>query len=82
MPCIRLHDGFICVSGPVYLFEEFKFEIHSYFGPIRLNKKTGDPLKSQSDVFDSQSDAFFEAVERWQALPQKEREKYLVERSE
>ena len=73
MPCIKLNDGFICISG-VYLFEGFKFVIYSYFGPIRLNKKTGDPLKLQSAVF-------FEAVERWQALPKKEREKYLVERS-
>ena len=73
MPCIRLHDGFICVSGPVYLFEEFKFEIHSYFGPIKL-KKDGGPMKRQGRKF-------FTAAERWRKLPKKEREKYRVERS-
>ena len=78
MPCLRYtHNGrpaFLCVGGDVYEYEGYRFEIHHYYGPININKKTDDPLVKQSNKF-------FEAVERWQALPEKEREKYRVERN-
>ena len=72
MPCIKLKDGFLCVSGSTYQYGGFTFEWHSYFGPIKL-KKDGDPAERQGRKF-------FTAAERWRKLPKKEREKYRVER--
>jgi hypothetical protein len=48
--------------------------MHSYFGPIQLNKN-GDPNKRFIVKF-------FEAVVRWQELTEKERETFRVERCE
>ncbi len=75
MPCIALNDkhrAILCIGGDVYEYEGYRFEIHRYCGPVRVSKKTGDPVASQSD-------AFFAAVERWEALPEAERQRCRVE---
>ena len=78
MPCIKLNDdnqAILCVGGPVYVFEGFRFEMHSYCGPVNISKITDSPLVKQSGEF-------FEAVARWQKLPEEEREQYRAERIE
>ena len=74
MPCIALHDKMrtiLCVGGDVYEYAGYRFEMHSYFGPVRVSKKTGSPV--------SQDSKFYEAVERWEALPESKRQKCRVD---
>ena len=79
MPCIETklngRPAFVCIGGDVYEFEGYRFELHSYFGPINIHKKTDSPLVNQTQEF-------YEAAERWQSLPAEERETYRVERNE
>ena len=75
MPCIALGDKqhtILCIGGDVYEYEGYRFELHRYFGAVRVSKITGDPVAGQSN-------AFFAAVERWQALPESDRQKCRVE---
>ena len=78
MPCIRMkingRTAFLCVGDAVYEYDGFRFEWHHYFGPINIHKKTDECLVKQSQ-------AFFKAAERWQELPEKERETFRVERN-
>ncbi len=78
MTCIKTkfngRPAFLCIGGDVYSFEGFRFENHSEFGPINIHKKTDECLVKQSQEF-------FEAAERWQELPDEERETYRVERN-
>ena len=78
MPCIKMmiegKPAILCVGGPVYEFEGYKFENDHYFGPTNLNKRTGEPLVHQSDEF-------FATALRWQTLPEAERETYRAERN-
>ncbi len=72
MPCIPIKDGIICCSAGPYDFEGYLFTVHSYFGPQHI-------CKTDWGIRVVQSNKFFDAVERWQKLPKKEREKYRVE---
>ena len=74
MPCIALNDKYrtiLCIGGDIFEYEGYRFEIHRYFGPVRVSKKTGDLVNQDSK--------FFAAVERWEALPEAERQRCRVE---
>jgi len=77
MPCIPIKSNtscrtdWLCVSGAIYEFDGYRFEIHSQFGPVRLTKN--------DNMHSYQPAKFFDAVERWQALSADEREKYKAE---
>ena len=49
-PCLRLQnanenlpDGFICGFHPIYEFDGYLFEMHSYMGPTPLRRKDHEP---------------------------------------
>lgn len=76
MTCIRLPgctpnapDGFLCVGGDDYEYGGWLFEIHSYFGPLLLNRNTGE-------IRDNPPAAFWRAWEEFDKLTDKERERY------
>ena len=77
MPCIPIKSNasgrtdWLCIGGPVYDYDGYRFEIHSEFGPVRLTK--------DNSMHYHQPAKFFEAVERWRALPADERDKYKVD---
>ncbi len=79
MPCVKMlfngRPAFLCMdTDDVFRFEGYKWEMHHYFGPLEM-KRDGE-LIARSKA------KFYAAVERWQALPEDEREKYRVERWE
>jgi len=50
MVCLRLKsdnpgvpDGFVCGFHPVYEFDGYLFEVHSYHGPTPLRRKDHEP---------------------------------------
>lgn len=44
MTCMRIGKRtVVCVGWPVFLFEGYLFEVHQYFGPMPLNKRTHEP---------------------------------------
>lgn len=61
MTCIKIPNGILCVGGPTVKLGKYRFEMHSYHGPIKL-KKNGDPART---YFGSD---FWPLLERWQKL--------------
>lgn len=43
MPCVRFGKGIVCYSN-TYEYEGFTFEDHRFLGPVRLRKRTLEPL--------------------------------------
>ena len=79
MPCIKAlfngHRTILCMdTDAVFRFEGYKWEMHRYFGPLQI--------KRDGELYAHSTAKFYAAVERWQALPAEEREKYRVERYE
>jgi hypothetical protein len=60
----------ITCSGSEYRFEGWYFEIHKYFGPHPL-KKNGDPRATIPNTF-------WPAWNRFNALPEEEKQKHMV----
>lgn len=62
--CICTPHAIICFGGPTLEIDVggriMAFEMHRYFGPIPLNKKTQDPLERIPS-------AFWKAYEQWKA---------------
>ena len=70
MPCIHYNDAqglpvHISLGGPEYTIKAGKksyyFEMHSYFGPVVLSRKTGSSLSKQP----GERNLFWRAVEHW-----------------
>ena len=75
MTCLRLKsdkpgvpDGFVCFH-PIYVYDGYTFEVHSYFGPWPL-KKNGEPRVNVPN-------GFWGMVDRFTALSDEEKETYL-----
>jgi hypothetical protein len=60
--CVPFRGGVVCLSGPYLTIDvdgrEVLFEMHSYFGPMPLNKRTEEPLERIPR-------GFWEAFDRW-----------------
>ena len=82
MPCFPLVNprrrnqvvGFVCGWEPVYHYEGFLFELHSYFGPIPLRKIDHSPKDHRCIPR-----AFWAAWERYGKLSEAERGTFHVE---
>ena len=61
--------GFIC-SSPIFKYEMWTFEIHSFCGPC--------PLNDDFDPIESIKPEFWEMIERFNLLSKKEREKCKI----
>ena len=75
MTCLRLKsnkpgvpDGFVCVH-PVYKYDGYLFEVHSYCGPMPLRKD----LEPRMNV----PAGFWDMWERFKVLSDEEKAKYL-----
>lgn len=64
--------GFIC-SSPIYRYEKWTFEIHSYCGPC--------PLTVDYDPYVNIPPRFWEMIDRFNELSIKEKEKLKVHNS-
>lgn len=60
--------GFLCWH-PEYEFEGFLFEWHSYLGPMLVNRRTGE-------IRDSVDAGWYDAMDRFRELSEKEKETY------
>ena len=61
------------LSGPVYEYGGWLFEVHYYCGPMLLNRRTGEERVSVPA-------AFWKAWEAFEQLSDSEKARYLVER--
>jgi len=71
MPCVRLPnadknlpDGFICGFHPIYEFDGYLFEVHSYHGPWPLRRKDFEPWERIPTA------GFWDMWEVFKALPE------------
>lgn len=81
MPCLPILEkrrdgklirtGTLCLGGPVYDFEGFLFEVHSYLGPIPL-RRTDGLARARTPR------GFWAAWDRFEELPVKEQDTYRV----
>jgi hypothetical protein len=76
MPCVPIKCGqgkigWVCLGGPCYEFEGHLFEVHSYFGPVPLNRQT---LAAKVRIPKS----FWGAWERFETLSQEEQKLFEV----
>ena len=62
--------GHICLAN-IYKFKGLVFEYHSYFGPIQYKKDLSEPRKNISRNF-------YDVIDQFVKLSNKEREKYLI----
>jgi hypothetical protein len=70
MPCIHFGGGIVTYQH-AYSYKGFVFEWHSYLGPTRLVKKTGEVSKKQGD-------RFYDTVMEWNKLSKEEKEKTML----
>jgi len=68
MPCVP--DGFVCGFHPIYEYEGYLFEVHSYCGPTPLRRSDMDPRKNMPK-------GFWDMWDRFKELPDEEKMKYL-----
>ena len=69
MPCERIGNTIICSSNG-YKFKGFYFEWHSYFGPSALRK--------DGEISKRIPSGFWDMIDEFQLLSDKEKEKYRV----
>ena len=63
-------QGHICLPN-IYKFKGLVFEFHSYLGPIQYKKDLSEPRKNISKNF-------YDVIDQFVKLSDKEREKYLI----
>jgi len=66
MPCVKLdgpRPGFVCGFHPVYEFDGYLFEVHSYCGPTPLRRKDHEPRMNIPA-------GFWEMIDVFNALPE------------
>ncbi len=78
MPCLQLKsdkpgvpDGFVCGFHPVYKYDGYLFEVHSYHGPTALRKNLEPRMKLLK--------GFWDMWERFKVLSDEEKAKFLYE---
>jgi hypothetical protein len=72
MPCVRIPNGIMCLGGPTYDFAGYVFEVHSYFGPMLLNRSTHEVRKHVPE-------GFWAAWDRFEKLSENEKESHAVD---
>ena len=68
MPCLKIDNAIICYNN-VYRYKGYYFEWHNYFGTY--------PLKKNGDVRQNIPKGFWDMVEDFQKLKDKEKQKYI-----
>ena len=63
-------QGHICLAN-IYQFEGLTFEYHNYLGPTQYKKDGSEPRKNISKNF-------YDVIDKFVKLSEKEREKYLI----
>ena len=67
MPCVKMGNAILCgVGNPMYEWDGWLWEMHSYCGPTPLRKS------DRSTPLVTVSAAFWRMWERWEDVPNKE----------
>lgn len=69
MPCIPIKNGIVCMAGAIYEYKGFLFEVHRYFGPMRMRKSDWGGSAYTGPKF-------WAAWEEFEKLPDEEKAKY------